>query len=166
MRFIRILCSAALVAPTFAAAQAGPIPEWPITPGSRVRILSPILGDQKQTGWVVSTTSDTLVFLPAKQSTSTAIGTLNIVAIDVAHGTHTQKLQDALVGLLVGAGGGAILGYATYKRPKPCDYCLVFGRGFATAIAGGVGGILGTFVGVLFGSRQGDTWVPVAVSRQ
>ncbi len=130
---------------------------------SRVRILSPVLGDREQTGYVVSSTSDTLVFLPAKQSTSTAISTPNIIRIEVAHGTHTQKMNDALVGLLVGAGGGAIIGYATYKRPRPCDFCIDFGPGGQAAIAGGLGAILGTFVGVIAGSRQTDTWVPVAV---
>ncbi len=105
MHFIRILCIAALGTPALSDAQAGPIPAWPIAPGSRVRVLSPVFGDQKQAGHVVSTTSDTLVFLPAKQSTSIAIGTPYIFAIDVANGTHTKKLTDALVGLLIGAGG-------------------------------------------------------------
>jgi hypothetical protein len=122
-----------------------------------------VLGDQKQTGSVVSTTSDTLVFLPAKQSTSTAISTPYIFAIDVAHGTHTQKLTDALVGLLVGAGGGAIIGYATYKRPKPCAFCIDFGPGAQAIAVGALGAIGGGLVGVIFGLRQTDTWVPVSV---
>jgi hypothetical protein len=163
MHFIRILCIAALGTPALSGAQAGPIPAWPVAPGSRVRVLSPVFGDQKQAGRVVSTTSDTLVFLPAKQSTSIAIGTPYIFAMDVANGTHTQKLTDALVGLLIGAGGGAIIGYATYKRPKPCEFCIDFGPGAQAIAVGALGAIGGAVVGTTFGSRQTDTWVPVAV---
>ncbi|GAC1454303.1 MAG: hypothetical protein PVSMB1_03310 [Gemmatimonadaceae bacterium] len=108
MRLVRILCSAAILAPTLSAAQTTLIPEWPIAAGSRVRILSPVLGDQKETGSVVSATPDTLVFRPAKQSTATAIGTPNIVGIKVARGTHSQRLKGAPAGLLAGAGVEAI----------------------------------------------------------
>jgi hypothetical protein len=163
MRFIRILSIAALATPALSNAQAGPIPAWPLSPGSRVRILSPVFGDQMQAGRVVSTTADTLVFLPAKQSTSTAIATPYIFAIDVANGTHSRKMTDALIGLLVGAGGGAIIGSATYKRPKPCAFCVDFGPGAQAIAIGALGAIGGTLVGVIFGMRQTDTWVPVAV---
>lgn len=166
MRFVWILCSAALVAPTLSAAQAGPILDWPIAPGSRVRILSPVLGDQKETGSVVSATSDTLVFRPVKLSTGFAIATPNIVGIEVARGTHSRKLKGALLGFLAGAGAGAIVGYATYK-PTPCNgFCIDFGPGFDAALAGGLGGILGIVAGTIFGARQTDTWVPVAVPHQ
>ena len=71
-------------------------------------------------------------------------------------------MNDALMGLLVGAGSGAIIGYATYKRPKPCGFCIDFGPGAQAIAVGALGAIGGTFVGVIFGSRQTDTWVPVA----
>jgi hypothetical protein len=163
MRFVWILCSAALVAPTVSGAQAGPILDWPIVPGSRVRILSPVLGDQKETGSVVSATSDTLVFRPVKLSTAFPIATPNIVGIEVARGTHSRKLKGALLGLMAGAGAGAIVGYASYKRPDCSSFCIDFGPGLAAAIAGGLGGILGTVAGTIVGARQTDTWVPVAV---
>jgi hypothetical protein len=166
MRFVWILCSAALVAPTVSAAQAGPVLDWPIVPGSRVRILSPVLGDQKETGSVVSATSDTLVFRPATLSTAFPIATPNIVGIEVARGTHSRKVKGALLGFLAGAGAGAIIGYASYKRPA-CSggFCLDFGPGFDAALASGLGGILGTVAGTIVGARQTDTWVPVAIPR-
>ncbi len=167
MRFIRVLCSAVLVAPAMAAAQVAPAPEWPIASGARVRILSPALGDQKQTGSVLSATADTLVFLPAKLSTSTPISTPNIVALDVARGTHSRKLIGALLGFVIGTGGGAAIGYATYKRPSCQTFCLdILGRGGNTAIGAVLGAVTGAVAGTIAGSGQTDTWVPVAVPRQ
>ena len=164
MRFIRILCSAALVAPAMAAAQVVPIREWPIPSGARVRILSPALGDQKQIGSVVSATADTLVFLPAKVSFSQAIATPNIVGIEVARGTHTNKLMGALLGFVVGTGTGAIIGSVTYKQPKCVDWCFdILGRGGSIFAGAVLGGVIGTTGGAMLGNRQADTWVPVAV---
>ena len=166
MLFIRVVCAAALVIPALSAAQEAPTPDWPLAPGSRVRILSPALGNQLQTGSVVSATSDTVVILPAKQSFSTSIRTPDIARIEVARGTHTRKLQGALLGLFGGAAAGAIYASATYKPPKcePGTFCLdLFGQG-GDAVAGGVlGGLVGTVVGMIVGDRKTDTWVPVAV---
>ncbi len=164
MHFIRMLCVAAVAAPTLSAAQAVQAPDWPIAPGSRVRISSPILGDRKQTGSVVSATSDTLVFRSAKQSISTAISTPNIVRIEVARGTHSTKAKGALIGLLIGGLGTAAIVAATWTPPN-CGglVCLDFGRGGDAAFGGLLGGLGGTIVGALVGMRQTDTWVPVAV---
>jgi hypothetical protein len=166
MRFISIVCAATLLVPVLSTAQNAPVPDWPLTPGLRVRVLSAILGDQPTTGSVVSATSDTLVFLPAKQSASTALSTPTIARIEVARGTHTRKLQGGLLGLFAGAAAGAILASATYKPPTcaPNAWCFeMFGQG-DQALAGGVlGGLVGTLVGIMVGNRQTDTWVPVAV---
>jgi len=166
MRLIRILCSAAVVAPSLSAAQSPLKPDWPVDVGSRVRISSPVLGRRMQTGSVLSATSDTLVFVAAKQSTSTSIGTPNIVGMDVAHGTHTTKLKGALMGFALGAGSGALLGAVTYKRPR-CDpdvWCIdMFGQGGTAAVGAFLGGVSGTIVGLVIGSRPSDNWVPVAV---
>lgn len=166
MRFTWMVCAAALAVPTLSAAQAAPVPDWPLTPGSRIRILSPSLGTNLQIGSVVSATSDTLVFLPAKESFSTAITAPNITSIEVAQGTHTRKLQGALLGLLLGAGAGAILASATYKPPKCAsgDWCWdILGQGGVTALGGMLGSLVGVVAGTIVGARPTDTWVPVAV---
>ena len=163
MRFIRMLCVAAIAAPTLSAAQTVQAPDWPIAPGSRVRISSRVLGDGNQTGSVVSATSDTLVFRSAKQSISTAISTPNIARIEVARGTHSTKAKGALVGLLIGGLGTAALVAATWTPPKNCFGCLDFGRGGDAAFLGVFGGLGGAIVGALVGMRETDTWVPVAV---
>lgn len=165
MRFTLMVLTASLMAPALSTAQmAAPTPDWPLTPGLRVRILSPVLGDRAQTGSVVSATSDTLVFLPAKQSASTAVSTPNIARVDVSQGAHTHKLRGALLGFLAGAGAGLVIGSATYKPPK-CDpnvWCMdMFGEAGNTVIGGVLGGLLGTITGVLIGSHESDNWVQV-----
>ena len=166
MRYYRILSTAALVVPGIVGAQA-PSPEWPIAIGSRVRIVSPILGDQRQTGIVAASTTDTLVFRPAaRDANPIAIATPNIARIEVASGTHSRKAKGALVGFLIGVGSGALIGAATYKKPKPCGFCFIEdSRGFDAALGGFLGGTVGAITGAIIGSRQTDSWVPVAVPR-
>lgn len=167
MRLISMMCIAALAVPTLSASQApDPAPVWPLTPGLRVRVLSPELGGRPKTGNVISTTSDTLVFLPSKQSASAAIGTPKISRIEVAQGKRTHKLQGAVLGFLAGAGAGAILASVTYKAPKCAAdaWCMdIWGQGGETAAGGILGGLLGTVVGMIAGSHETDNWVPVAV---
>ena len=161
MRFIRTLYTAALVVPTLAFAQQTSSGSWPIAAGSRVRILAPVLGDQAQTGSVVSATSDTLFFLRPKTSNSTAIGTPNIVRLDVSSGTHTNKLKWALLGFALGAGAGAAIGSATYR---PCTNCFdMFRRSGNIAVGSFVGGVVGLTGGWVIGSRPSDDWVSVPV---
>ncbi len=161
MRFILALCAAALVGPSLAAAQPSPVADWPIAPGSRVRIVSPVLGNRYVTGHVIGATSDTLVFRAAKDYTTTAITTPNIVRIDIARGTHTNTARFALGGVLVGALLGAALGGATSKTS--CTNCLDYTQG-ATALGYGLlGGLVGGFAGAALGNRPTETWVPVTL---
>jgi hypothetical protein len=166
MRFILVLCATALAVPALTAAQTAPTPDWPLTPGLRVRVLSPALGNGPKTGSVVAATSDTLIFLPAKQSASTALGASDIARIEVARGTHTRKLQGALLGLFLGAAAGAVISSASYAPPNcaPGVWCMdVFGQGGETVAGGVLGGLLGMLVGTIVGDRKTDTWVPVTV---
>jgi hypothetical protein len=161
MRFIRTLYTAALMVPSLSLAQGTAGRSWPVSAGSRVRVLSPIFGDRAQTGSVISATSDTLVFMPAKTSSSTAISTPNIVRLDVSTGTHSNKLKGALLGFVLGAGVGAAIGTATYK---PCSNCFdILGRGGAIAAGSVVGGLAGLAGGMIIGSRPSDNWVSVPI---
>jgi hypothetical protein len=133
-----------------------------------VRVLSAVLGDKRQTGTVAASTTDTLVFRPASRDASPiAIATPNIARIEVASGTHSRKAKGALVGFLIGVGTGALVGAATYKKPKPCAFCFSEEtRGFDAALGGFLGGTVGAITGAVIGSRQTDSWVPVAVPRR
>jgi hypothetical protein len=167
MQFIRMALAAALLAPAVSGAQAtAPGSDWPLAAGARVRVLSSALGWRAKTGSVVSATSDTLVFLPSKQSVPTALSTPKIVSIEVAQGTRTHKLQGALLGLFVGGVAGAIMASMSYK-PARCqtgsDCFDVLGQGGEAAAGGILGGLTGLLVGSMIGNRQTDNWVPVAV---
>jgi hypothetical protein len=159
----------ALAVPAVTPAQTPANPEWPVQAGSRVRILSPVLGDKRQTVTVVSSTSDALVF---RQNAGVAPQTLSsgaITRMEVSTGSRAHKAKGALIGLVAGATVGGILGYATWQRPTCSDpqgfgcIALDFGRSGDAAFAGAAGGILGTIVGALIGTHQTDTWVPVTV---
>jgi hypothetical protein len=157
-------------------AQAPIIPAWPVVSGSRVRVLSPVLGDEKKVGVAVSATRDTLSFRHEKQPSYVSISTSDIQQLEIPQGTHTRKANGALYGFLIGAVSGAVLGAATHQSPPPCDPNAILGCGFQNiletsrsedAFIGGVllGGV-GAIVGALVGSRAVETWVPVAVSHQ
>ena len=169
MRLTRVVFALAIVAPVLPA-QSSVIPAWPVASGTRVRVLSPMLGDNKQVGVAVSATRDTLSFRREKQPAYTSLSTSDIRQLDISQGTHTRRLNGGLIGFLVGAAGGAAIGAATHKDPPPCtDFinCVEFSLNTSRsgdAILGGIaGGLLGGIVGTLVGARAVDTWVPVAV---
>ena len=156
-----LLLVATLIAPTRAVAQADSVPEWPVAAGSRVRIVSPVFGRRYVTGDVVAATRDTLLFRAAKDSTSTAIVTQNIVSLEIARGTHTNTARAGFGGFVLGALVGAAIGAAA--SPPPCSNCLDFSQG-ASALGGGLfGGVVGALVGAAIGKRPSDTWVPVTI---
>jgi len=170
MRLTRVVFALAIVAPVLPA-QSSVIPAWPVASGTRVRVLSPMLGDNKQVGVAVSATRDTLSFRREKQPAYTSLSTSDIRQLEIPQGTHTRRLKGALIGFLVGAAGGGALGAGLHKDPPPCTdivVCAVQGifetsRSTDALIGAGVVGVLGAIVGTLVGGRAVDTWVPVAV---
>lgn len=166
MRLIRIVVSLALVAPALPA-QSTTIPAWPVESGARVRVLSPVLGDDKRVGVAGAATRDSLSFRGEKAPAYTSISATDIRQLDVSQGTHTRRLNGALIGFLVGAAAGAGIGAATHKDPDCANFGCVFApldtRGSDAFFGGVAGAALGTIAGVLIGGRKVDTWVPVAV---
>jgi hypothetical protein len=137
---------------------------WPVAAGSRVRVASPAVGDRAQIGQVVLATPDSLVLEPAANGIAFRIPTSSIVKLQVSQGTHTYKAKGALYGFLIGAGTGAILGAAAYKKSDCSEICIFpDSRGFDAAVAGALLGAVGTVVGVIAGTHAVDTWVPVAL---
>ncbi len=170
MRFISTLCAVALMTPAAGFSQM-PVPaEARVDAGSRVRIAAPVFGTGKQIATVVSVTRDTLVLRQGASTINRSVATSDITTMEVSWEQHTHKAKGAIWGLLIGAGGGAVAGYLSYSKPKPCvDFsCIgdIFGPSSrdSDAVLGGVlGGIVGTLVGTLVGMHATDAWVPGTV---
>lgn len=166
MRSISMVLAIALAVPGLSFAQSAPGTDWPVPSGSRIRVLSPVLGDKMKTGTAVSVAGDTLLFRLPRQSTSQALRTGAITKMDLSTGTRAHKAKGAMIGFAAGAVAGAILAYTTYSRPSCQSQALGciqldLGRGGDTALGAGLGGVLGLLVGTIAGTRQTDTWVPV-----
>ena len=165
----RVVFALTLVAPTLPA-QPPVIPVWPVASESRVRVLSPVLGDKKQVGVAVAATRDTLSFRGERQPSYISIATSDIRQLEISQGKHTRLAKGALLGGLIGAASGAVLGVAigaaTHTKcptsgPANCTNWTAAWDALIGAIPGGiVGAAFGT---VVWGGRAWDTWVPVAV---
>ena len=162
MRVREMLFAAALVAPTAMSAQMSASVAWPVAAGSRVRILSPVTGDQQQVGTVRSATADTLFFLPKTGTSTIAISTPNLARMEISTGTHTRKWKGAGIGFVIGAVAGAALGAATYKKQEGF-YVVPDTRSFDATLGGVLLGTVGAVLGAVVGAQQVDTWVPVAL---
>ena len=170
MRFMSTLCAVALMSPVTGLSQVLQPEEIRVDTGSRVRVAAPVFGPEKQVGTVVSLTRDTLGLRQGAGVTSRLVATSDITALEVSRGTHTRKAKGALWGLVIGAGTGAVLGYALYTPPK-CDNqgfgCIFLigptSKGGNAAISAVGGGVLGLLVGTLFGMSATESWVPGVV---
>lgn len=164
MRFISILQALSLVLPVVSGAQTVVSSGWPPASGSRARILSPVLGDQRQTVTVISATPDTLFFRQSAQGRDLSLSTSQITRMEIARGSHTQRRKGALIGFLVGAAVGGATAAATYERPE--GFSIDFGRAGAAALGAGFAGIAGAVIGTHVGGRPSDTWVPIEIPQR
>jgi hypothetical protein len=171
MRFPSLLLAVLLAVPSALHSQAAMVRAWPIAAGSHVRVLTPAFG--KQEGTAVSVTKDSLIFRAANDAAFQPIPVAQITKLDVSTGTYSRKGTYAGVGLLIGAGLGAIAGAASYPKPT-CDnrvqMCFnnIVGPGSrkGSAILGGVLlGLVGAGVGAWVGSDPIDKWAPVALPK-
>ncbi|MDP9205097.1 MAG: hypothetical protein M3P12_06535 [Gemmatimonadota bacterium] len=173
MRFIFTLCAVALMTPVVGRSQQiGTTVVAVVDAGSRVRIAAPVFGPKKQVGTVVSLTRDTLVLRQGASIATRSVATSDITALEVSKGTYTRKGKGALWGLLIGAGTGAVLGYALYEEPKcsdpslfGCNFSIVGpdSKGSNAAYSGVAGGIVGAVIGTIVGMGRRDAWTPATV---
>jgi hypothetical protein len=169
MRFKYLLWVVALITPAPVLSQLSALDPARVDAGSRVRIAAPVFGGKKRVATVVSVTSDSLVLRQSASTNYQSVAKSDITGLEVSRGTHTRKGKGALLGLLIGAGTGAIVGYASYRKPT-CEgfSCIgnIYGpnsRGGTAALGAGVGGFLGAAVGTLLGMSATDSWVPATV---
>jgi hypothetical protein len=163
MRINPLLYAAAILTPLSAHSQQSVNSTWPVASNSRVRIQAPILGDRRQTGTLVATTNDSVVFQSFNQPSSRSLAVTDITRLEVARGTHTNRWKGALLGFAIL--GGVTAGYtaATWSKNDEGAAFFDFGRAGDAAFIGGFGAILGALTGAIIGSRQTDTWVPVEI---
>ena len=157
MKFSSMLQAVVVLAPALAGAQAPAMPAWPVAEGARVRVSSPVLGNEPRVGVVVSTTRDTLSFRAERQPAYTSLRTSDIRQLEVSQGTRSHRLIGGLVGFSLGAVAGGFIGAATVAKGNGNA------RIDAAIIGAGVGGLLGAVAGALAIGRTVDTWVPVAL---
>ena len=172
MRFISTLCAVALMTPVVVLSQQMATTEIVVVDaGSRVRIAAPVFGPKSQVGTVVSLTRDTLVLRQGSSVATRSVATSDITRLEVSKGSYTRKGKGALWGLLIGAGAGAVLGYALYEEPKcnppsfGCGPSIVGpdSKGSNAVYSGVAGGIVGAVIGTLVGSSSRDRWAPATV---
>ena len=137
---------------------------WPLESGSRVRIQTAVFNKPK-IGTVVAAQGDTLVFRAPKDATANPIGVNDITRLDISQGSHTRRLRGLLIGFTAGAVVAGAIGAATYKE-STCFACIDFGRWGDAALLGTFGGMIGSIAGLVVGSSQTETWVPVALPRR
>jgi hypothetical protein len=169
MRFPSLLLTILVAVPSALHSQAAMIHAWPIAAGSRVRVVTPAFG--REEGTAVSVAPDALILRATDDTAFQPIPLGQITKLDVSTGTYTRKGMFAGIGLLIGAGAGAIAGAASYPKPT-CDrrvqMCLnnFVGPGSrrASAVVGGLLlGLIGAAFGAFVGAAPTDTWAPVAL---
>lgn len=143
-----------------ATAQSGGAGTATLGAGTRIRVTAapPVTAT---TGVVVSHTADTLVLRTDAHGNTIAVPVAQVTRLDVRGGPRTRKLLGASIGLLVGAGAGALVGQSSVDESS-CTGSLVCGDSFAASGGAVVGGLAGLLVGTMAGSWSTERWNPVA----
>ena len=134
-----------------------------VTVGALVRITAPSISKDRLVGTVIATTADTFMLRPMRQAEPLAIPLASVTNLEVSKGKKRSIGKGALIGLLVGASTGAILGAALYEDCEICDISV--NRSDWAFFAGGVFGLGGTVVGALRGARRTDQWQEIPLDR-
>ena len=137
----------------------------PAAVGERVRITTPEQrGPFRVVGRVTSVQGDSITLFSDGTDGSRPIAAVRITRLEVSAGTETHARDGMLYGSMIGAGGGALIGLASYKKPK-CDVMSFFGcpdpgRGGEALIGALVGGVLGVAVGGVYGAmHRTERWI-------
>ncbi|MDB4914354.1 MAG: hypothetical protein JWM95_1998 [Gemmatimonadetes bacterium] len=132
--------------------------------GSRVRIMVAGSNDWQPQGVVTRVTGDAI------DVDSIAVSRSKIAQIEMSIGTERHTLQGLGLGVILGAGAGAVLGYSSGDdqcAPKSGEYScfLLLTRRAKAVLLGGVMGVAGGLIGTIVGaSHKTDIWIP-ATSR-
>lgn len=132
--------------------------------GVRVRVTSASAGSRS--GVVVGLTDDSLVITPSGQKNTIGFRRAEISRLESSAGEHRNGLQGLGIGALIGAGTGALAGFASgddgCPKERPICGLALSAKGKAT-IGAVLLGILGGTIGVVAGSlTTSEHWVIAA----
>lgn len=158
MRPLVLACFALIV---FASASTSQT----IQPGSRVRVVALSLPGVVEVGKVIATDPDSLIVERERSRGVARLARTDVSSVEVSAGHHRNAGRGAILGLLIGAGGGAVLGAMTWE---PCTgFCFLEPdtRSASAALGAGVFGTLGALIGTVAGALNvSDEWQSVTVS--
>lgn len=135
----------------------------PMETGNRVRITAPSLGLFGMVGTILDSQERAVVF---RFDASSRVDTLDRAAItemDISIRRERRMGKSVGIGLLVGAGAGALIGLASGGNEGEGEF-ITFTDGEVVALGAVVLGVIGGAIGVLAGLQRRDVWAPALLS--
>lgn len=153
---------ALLLAPVVAWSQEPPT----IVPGSRIRITELAAGTSApRSGTVVTASADTVVLKLDNGGETAAFSLAKISALEVSRGQKGHAGTGVGLGFLAGLGTGALVGSLVCGGESACYSGSDDMSGPVTAVAAGLGGVVGMAVGaVVGGNHKTEKWEAVPSS--
>jgi hypothetical protein len=152
---------ALLLAPVVAWSQEPPA----IVAGSRVRITELGAATGAHAGTVVTASADTVVLKLDNGGQTAAFSLAKISELEVSRGLHGHAGAGVGLGFLAGLGAGALVGSLVCGGESACYSGNDDMSGPVTAVAAGLGGVVGMAVGaVVGGNHKTEKWEAVPSS--
>ena len=131
----------------------------PVAVGERVRITTPSQrGGYRYVGSVVGVQGDSVLLQTRDLAAPRSVAIGDITALDISLGKRGNTRRGLLYGSVIGAGLGAALAAATYKKPECAGATWFCGDAAPNRTGDAVaGGILGALTGVVVGGLWGAT---------
>lgn len=144
-----------------ARAQMDPARSDPWLSGARVRLT--MANHEQLSGTVVAFRADSIV-LSDNSSAIQSLARADVTRIERSTGSRRYLMRGATIGFLVGGVlGGVTAGEDVRKELGPCgtDPLCATAEGIAFVAAAFGGGLMGSVVGLLIGSRSHEQWTSV-----
>jgi hypothetical protein len=150
---------ALLLAPVVAWSQEPPA----IVPGARIRITEG--ASKPRSGTVVTAGTDTVVLRLDSGGETATFPVARISELEVSRGRHGHAGAGVGLGFLAGLGAGALVGTLVCGGESACYSGSDDMSGPVTAVAAGLGGVVGMAVGaVVGGNHKTEKWEAVPSS--
>jgi hypothetical protein len=127
-----------------------------VSRGERIRVFSTALAPDSVEGSLVDLEADTLVMASGPDSQVVALALASVRTLEVNRRVTHMAMYTG-IGLLVGAGVGALWGAASYRH-TPDE---LFSQKTDALIGGYLLAIPGAVVGFLYGAIGSQRWVPL-----